>query len=60
MEWHPGPRIDKIRVIGVGGLIFTVGTLVIFLIGIPIAPWFLLFAVAAGLGMAIVLRLLRG
>lgn len=48
MKWHSGPRIDKIPVVGVGGAIFTIGTMVILLIGIPAARWFLLGSAVLG------------
>ncbi len=50
---HPGITMHKIPVDwNVGGLLFTVGVTLVFLIGIPIAKWFLLFALIAGGGVA--------
>lgn len=44
---------------GVAGLIFTIGSIAIFLAGLP-AFWYVLsLAVALGIGIAIVLRLVH-
>ncbi|MGH7463476.1 MAG: hypothetical protein ACREMA_20905, partial [Longimicrobiales bacterium] len=49
-DYHPGVRIHAIRVGGcVGGAIFTIGLMAIFLIGVPIAKWFFLAAVVGGI-----------
>ncbi len=48
MEKHRGIRIDKIPVEGVVGLIFGIGTLLIFLTGVPETRWFLLISVPIG------------
>jgi len=56
----PGPEINisQIRVGGgVAGLIFTVGSMLIFLVGIPVLWYVFAFAVAVGVGIAVVLRL---
>lgn len=48
-EKPPEIRIDRIPVGGgVAGLIFAVGSCLIFLIGIPAMRWFLLGSVAVG------------
>ena len=48
MEPHPGIRIDKIPISGAAGLLFVLGTLVNFLIGLPAARGFLLISLPAG------------
>jgi len=56
----PGPQINisKIPVgAGVAGLIFTLGSMMIFLLGAPVLWYFLAFAAALGVGIAVVLRL---
>jgi hypothetical protein len=54
---HSGIRIDKIHVgAGFAGLVFTVGSLAIFLIGLPALWYFLAGAIALGIGFAAVLR----
>ena len=45
---HPGIRIDKIPARGIGGLIFALGIVTLFAIGIPSMRWFLIAAVPAG------------
>jgi len=55
---HPGFRIDKIPIgAGIAGLIFVVGSLAIFLVGVPALWYFLVGAVALGLGFAAFLHL---
>jgi UDP-N-acetylmuramyl pentapeptide phosphotransferase/UDP-N-acetylglucosamine-1-phosphate transferase len=56
---HPGITMHKIPVAGVGGLIFTIGIVVLALLGLPIAKWFLAGAVALGVGVVGILRLFR-
>jgi UDP-N-acetylmuramyl pentapeptide phosphotransferase/UDP-N-acetylglucosamine-1-phosphate transferase len=58
-RWHPGISIHKIPVAGVGGLIFAVGIVVLALVGLPIAKWFLVGAVILGVGVVGILRLVR-
>jgi mannose/fructose/N-acetylgalactosamine-specific phosphotransferase system component IID len=57
-ERHPGIRIHAVGPIaGIGGLIFTVGILLLFLIGMPtVAKWFLLASIIGGLVAFAVLR----
>jgi hypothetical protein len=56
-EFHPGITIHKIPVgAGFAGLIFTVGSLAIFLIGLPVLWYFLVGAVALGVGFAVIFR----
>ncbi len=59
MKLHPGPRIDRIPVEGVGGLILAITSVLIFLIGLPEVRVFFLFGLAGGLAVAGLLRLLR-
>ena len=54
----PEINISKIPVgAGVAGVIFTLGTLLIFLFGVPGLWGFFGLALALGLGIAVVLRL---
>jgi hypothetical protein len=55
---HPGITMHKIPVgAGFAGLIFTLGSLIILLVGVPPLWYFLIGAIALGLGIAVVLRL---
>jgi|GEM_PF-898627 len=54
---HPGIRIDKIPVKGPAGLLFTIGVLVLFLIGLPAARWFLALSLLLGVVIGVILRL---
>jgi UDP-N-acetylmuramyl pentapeptide phosphotransferase/UDP-N-acetylglucosamine-1-phosphate transferase len=56
---HPGITMHKIPVAGVGGLVFTIGLVVLALLGLPIAKWFLAGAVILGVGVVGILRLFR-
>ena len=51
LRWHPGITMHKIPVVGAGGLIFAVGIVVLALLGLPIAKWFLIGAVIWVLGL---------
>lgn len=56
-ELHPGITMHKIPVkAGFAGLIFTVGTLTVFLIGIPALVYFLALACVLGIAVAVMLR----
>ena len=57
--FHSGPRIDAIPVAGVGGLIFAIGMVVMFAVGLPIGKWFLLASVPAGFLAMGAMRLFR-
>jgi hypothetical protein len=59
-DFHRGPRIDAIPVVGVGGLIFAIGMVVMFAGGLPIGKWFLLASVPAGFLAMAAMRLFRG
>jgi hypothetical protein len=55
---HPGITMHKIPVgAGFAGLIFTFGSLAIFLLGLPELWYFLAGALVLGGGIALVLRL---
>ena len=56
-EAIPGVNVSKISVGGgVAGLIFTLGTLVILLVGLPPPRWFLAASLALGVVVALILR----
>ncbi len=46
-----GPNMSRISFSGAGGLIFTIGSMAIFFIGVPPVRWF--FAVSLPLGIAV-------
>ena len=55
---HPGIQMHKLPVgAGFAGLVFTIGSMAIFLLGLPLLWYFLAGAVALGIGVAIVLRI---
>lgn len=54
---HPGITMHKIPIKGAAGLIFTIGMLIVFLIRLPEARWFLALSLPVGVIIAIVLRL---
>ncbi len=57
---HPGISIHHIQVGGgIAGLIFTVGSLAVFLSGMPALWYFMGGAIALGAGIAVVLRMVR-
>jgi hypothetical protein len=57
---HPGITMHKMPVAGsVGGFIFAVGIVVLAVVGLPFAKWFLLGAVILGAGVVGILRLSR-
>jgi len=58
-DFHRGPRIDAIPVVGVGGLIFAIGVAVMFVGGLPIAKWFFIASVPAGFLALVTIRLFR-
>jgi multisubunit Na+/H+ antiporter MnhG subunit len=59
MKMHPGITMHKIPVAGVGGLIFAVGIVVLAVVGLPFAKWFLLGSVILAVGVVGILRLFR-
>ena len=57
---HPGINMHRIQFGGgVAGFIFTIGSVLIFLLGIPPLWYFMGGAIALGVGIAIVLRLMH-
>jgi hypothetical protein len=57
MDWHEGPNISKIPVKGVMGAVFTVGIVLMVLVGLPHARLFFLISVPFGVIVGIVLYL---
>jgi hypothetical protein len=56
-NWHAGITMHRLRVGGgVAGFIFTVGSLLVFLIGVPAFRSFLGLAIACGIAIAFALR----
>jgi len=50
MDRHPGIRIDRIPVTWtIAGLLFVLGTLFVFLVGLPVLRYFLLIGLVGGL-----------
>ena len=59
-RYHPGITMHAIPIPAtIGGLIFTVGMTIVFLVGVPIAVWFLLASAVAGIVVAYLLRRLH-
>jgi hypothetical protein len=59
-RFHPGITIHKIPVgAGFAGLTFTIGSLTIFLVGLPVLWYFLVGTMALGVGFAFILRLTK-
>ena len=57
---HPGITIHKMPIAGsVGGFVFAVGIVVLAVVGLPFAKWFLLGAVVLGFGVVGILRWFR-
>ncbi len=57
---HPGITMHKIPVgAGFAGLTFTIGSLTVFLVGLPVLWYFLVGALALGVGFAFIIRLAR-
>jgi hypothetical protein len=56
---HPGITMHRIPVAGIGGFIFAVGIVVLAVVGLPFAKWFLLGAIILGAGVVGILRLFR-
>ena len=54
---HPGITMHKIPVkAGFPGLLFTIGVMAVYLMGIPALSYFLGFAIVLGIGVAVMLR----
>ncbi len=59
-HWHAGITMHRLRFGGgIAGFIFTVGILLICLIGIPAFRTFLLLSMGVGILVALVLRIAR-
>jgi hypothetical protein len=54
---HPGITMHKISVEGGAGLLFAVGIIVIALLSLPQARWFLALSLPTGVVIGIILRL---
>jgi hypothetical protein len=55
-NWHSGITMHRLRVGGdIAGFIFTIGCLLVCLIGVPAFRSFLAFAIAFGIAVAIAL-----
>ena len=53
-ERHPGISIHRIAVGGgIMSAVFAIGTVLIFVIGVPLGPWFLLGSVLLGAAVAV-------
>jgi len=53
LERHPGITMHRIAVGGsIMGALFAIGTVLIFVIGLPVGRWFLLGSVVLGTGVA--------
>jgi hypothetical protein len=57
MDWHEGPQISKIPVKGVMGAVFTVGIVLMALVGLPHVRLFALITVPLGVIVGVVLCL---
>lgn len=56
---HPGPfRMMKVGP-GIAGILIALGFIVLGIVGLPLARWFLLGAVLSGCLIALVLHLIR-
>jgi hypothetical protein len=58
-RWHRGITMHAIPVVGVGGLIFAIGVVLIFTTGVPGAKWFLIGSLPVGLLALMVIRLVH-
>ena len=59
MVLHPGITMHKIPVKGSMGLVFTLGVLVMTLLALPEARWFIALSLPIGVAIGIILRLTR-
>ncbi len=57
MDWHEGPQISKIPVKGVMGAVFTLGIVLMALVGLPHVRLFALISVPLGVIVGLVLYL---
>jgi hypothetical protein len=52
-ERHPGISIHRIAVGGgIMGAVFAIGTVLIFVVGVPLGPWFLAGSILLGTAVA--------
>ena len=61
-EDNPNPQINMSKIVvggGIAGAIFTVGSMLIFLIGIPVLRYMFPAAIALGCGVALILHFIR-
>jgi hypothetical protein len=61
-QGSPNPQINISKIpggAGIAGALFAIGSMVIFLVGIPRLRFFFLAAIILGCGVALILRLLR-
>ena len=59
-RYHPGITMHAIPInANAAGLIFTLGTMVMFLVGVPLAASFFVASLAAGAAVAVLLRRLH-
>ena len=61
-EGTPNPQINVSKIpggAGIAGALFALGSMLIFLIGIPRIRYFFLAAIVLGCGIALILRLIR-
>jgi hypothetical protein len=61
-EGTPSPQINISKIVvggGIAGTIFTVGSMLIFLIGIPALRYFLPAAIVLGCGVALIIHFIR-
>jgi sugar phosphate permease len=61
-EEPPRPQINSAKILvggGIAGAIFTIGSMLIFLIGIPVLRYVFPAAILVGCGVALVLRFVR-
>ena len=53
LERHPGISIHRMAIGGgIMSALFAVGTALIFVVGIPLGPWFLLASILLGIAVA--------
>ena len=57
MRLHPGITMHKIPVEGGPGLVFVIGIILMVLLSLPQARWFLALSVPTGMVIGIILRL---
>jgi hypothetical protein len=57
MKIHPGITMHKIPIKGTAGLIFAAGIIIIFLVRLPEARWFLALSLPVGVIIGVLLRL---